>query len=887
MADAKQSGRDVPKMTILGSRDQYCIHPHVSNKNNKNDECKRLLTSHACKFYKNTDNLKKSVELQPGGSTEIFDIEDLIALAHQKEGCPYFASKLLSQEAELIFCPYNYIIEPILRRRFDIDLRGAIIIIDEAHNIEDCCKEAACYNCDFPDFNNAREEISLIYQIEAMKEDYHWLHTLIDTLWKWAHTSVQSFNEPWKSWDGSELLGILGRSKIDETVIDKIAKSFRRMSDLTSDGPKLGTSTVKTIEGLLTTLTYFFAENKNFVKDFSLVITKETKTESQAQKFMNASLNIWCNNPGVNFREISKDAHSVILTSGTLSPMVSFASELKSTFPVQLEAPHVIPADQIWATVHEHGPSGKTLLGSYTNADDNYFDEIGESIALYCAAIPNGILCFFPSYKVMETAESRWNSSGILRRISQTKTPFFEERGKNNFDRVMEGYYDAVRSSRVKGSQNKGGILFAICRGKVSEGIDFRDENARAVIIVGIPFPNIKDPQMLMKRNYNSFMSKKDATIMDGKVWYELQAWRAINQAVGRTIRHVGDYGAIILLDSRFSQSVVSKYLSKWIRNLIGRSSDFETSISRASHFFETMAAKFPPKFLTQSEVEKLKLNSPSKKSKIPETKKRGKPIATTGNLHSFFRAATAEDEFNLKVEEDPKTWPTSFNLKNSSTIPNSPPAKIQKKFPTPEAESRYKLTVSTPISQVPTGSDNSPPAKTISGNISPVSQIPMPRPISPIDFPSPVPMVPATPMFSQTPMMSSQVPTTSPYTSPIKSNPVYSQIKGFDPSIRVTTPNQKTSTYFSQSSQSSQTRSSQSSQRPITPSPTSQLSQISQNSSPLVSLDMAPTSTPFSTSTSTSQSSQASTRISPFKSPSQKNANELRFVSSKLPDLI
>ena len=40
-------------------------------------------------------------------------------------------------EAELVFCPYNYIIDPVIRAAMDVDISNAVLIFDEAHNIED------------------------------------------------------------------------------------------------------------------------------------------------------------------------------------------------------------------------------------------------------------------------------------------------------------------------------------------------------------------------------------------------------------------------------------------------------------------------------------------------------------------------------------------------------------------------------------------------------------------------------------------------------------------------------------------------------------------------------------------------------------------------------
>jgi hypothetical protein len=51
---------------------------------------------------------------------------------------------------------------------------------------------------------------------------------------------------------------------------------------------------------------------------------------------------LWSLNPGVVFDEVAAQARCIVLTSGTLSPMDSFASELGVTFHQRLEAPHVV-----------------------------------------------------------------------------------------------------------------------------------------------------------------------------------------------------------------------------------------------------------------------------------------------------------------------------------------------------------------------------------------------------------------------------------------------------------------------------------------------------------------------------------------------------------------
>ena len=48
--------------------------------------------------------------------------------------CPFYANKERVTGADLIFMPYNYLIDEKIRENFSVDWENSIIIFDEAHN---------------------------------------------------------------------------------------------------------------------------------------------------------------------------------------------------------------------------------------------------------------------------------------------------------------------------------------------------------------------------------------------------------------------------------------------------------------------------------------------------------------------------------------------------------------------------------------------------------------------------------------------------------------------------------------------------------------------------------------------------------------------------------
>lgn len=277
----------------------------------------------------------------------------------------------------------------------------------------------------------------------------------------------------------------------------------------------------------------------------------------------------------------------MILSSGTLSPMETFSSELGTCFENRLEALHIIDGEQVWVGALGVGPKGVELKGTFKELETFAFqDDVCQSILDICRIVPDGVLCFLPSYSFMDKLMKRMEGIGVLAQLKKLKKVYCEPRqgASSDFEKLMRNYYASISSGR-------GALFFAVFRGKVSEGLDFADENARAVISIGIPFPALKDEKVVQKRMYNDIFCREQ-NLLNGNLWYDKQAYRALNQALGRCIRHRNDWGAIILLERRFHNDTNINGLSKWIRPRVQKFENYHESLSSLKDFINVMQSK-------------------------------------------------------------------------------------------------------------------------------------------------------------------------------------------------------------------------------------------------------------------------------------------------------
>lgn len=178
--------------------------------------------------------------------------------------------------------------------------------------------------------------------------------------------------------------------------------------------------------------------------------------------------------------------------------MDSFQAELGIPFKQRLENPHVIDPKQVMISVLANGIKNSTFNFSYQNRDNaQVFEDLGLTMMRIAEKTPGGILMFFPSYRLMEMCYDTWSDYGLVSKIDKLKLLLKEPKDPSQYQLTMDRYYGSIFEEDAQGA-----ILMGVCRGRISEGLDFSDNAARCVVIVGIPYPQVGDARVVLKKDY-------------------------------------------------------------------------------------------------------------------------------------------------------------------------------------------------------------------------------------------------------------------------------------------------------------------------------------------------------------------------------------------------
>ena len=97
----------------------------------------------------------------------------------------------------------------------------------------------------------------------------------------------------------------------------------------------------------------------------------------------------------------------------------------------------------------------------------------------------------------------------------------------NYLTRKYLEYYAAAKDK-------KGACFLAVCRGKVAEGLDFADDNGRACIITGLPYPPLKDARYVYNTLIVFYRCTNSRYFVKYSSWNvcEMQGFKGIRQYI-------------------------------------------------------------------------------------------------------------------------------------------------------------------------------------------------------------------------------------------------------------------------------------------------------------------------------------------------------------------
>ncbi|KAF2687652.1 DNA repair helicase [Lentithecium fluviatile CBS 122367] len=598
------------KHLTLGSRKNLCINPKVNKLNNAtaiNERCLELQqpgTSSECKcpFMPNKDKQTLVNEFRDHALASIRDIEDLGSLGSKLGICPYYASRPATKYCEIVTLPYPLLLQKSAREALDLSLKDHIVIIDEAHNLMDAIAGIYSVSVTLEQMLQARMQVTVYLQkfrnrLKGKNRVYvAQTVRLLDSIIVYLQTKHA---DP-KATDGLVDMGALMSGKgVDQINIYKLNMYLQesrlarkvdgyttyveqKQGDLTG-GPKIVSKRgARQTVPVLTHVQSFLVSLMNPSAEGRFFYSKE-ETAGIILKYMLLD-------PTFHFKDIVEEARAVVLAGGTMSPMSDYEQHLLSYLEpsriMTLSCGHVIPPSNLLAV-----PVVRTLSGhefDFTfekrNSEQMLID-LGHTILAVAQHIPDGVVVFFPSYSYLDTCIAAWkrlrlNSSAstsvIWDALLRVKPIFLEQRSQSesmekdpvNKEAAVDSVLSAYSSAVTLGN-GRGALLFAVIGGTLSEGINFSDSLGRGVVVVGLPFPNPHSAEWKAKTQYIS--SKATSNGQDGKAaardFYENACMRAVNQCVGRAIRHKNDYAAILMVDRRYGGQRIQAKLPGWIRS--------------------------------------------------------------------------------------------------------------------------------------------------------------------------------------------------------------------------------------------------------------------------------------------------------------------------------
>ncbi|OAQ83943.1 DNA repair helicase RAD3 [Purpureocillium lilacinum] len=621
----------------LTSRKNLCLHPSVKREKSGSvvdARCRSLTAGFVkekkdrgesvdlCVYHDNLDLLEPH-NLIPNG---VWTFDGILRYGEEHKQCPYFTARRMMQYCNVVIFSYHYLLDPKIAERVSRDFsKDCIVVFDEAHNIDNVCIESLSTDITEDSLRRAtrgaqnleqkisdmrdtdQEQLQNEYQKlvqglreadEARQEDAFMSNPVLpEDLLKEAVPGNIRRAEHFVAFLKRFIEYLKTRMKVRQVISETPPSFLAHLKEHTFIEKKplrfcaeRLTSLVRTLELTniedyqpLQEVATFATLVATYEKGFLLILEPY---ESDTAEVPNPILHFTCLDAAIAIRPVFERFYSVIITSGTISPLEMYPKMLDFSTVIQESYSMTLARRSFLPMIVTRGSDQASVSTSFqVRNEPSVVRNYGTLLTEFAKITPDGLVVFFPSYLYMESIISMWQGMGILDEVWKYKLILVETPDAQETSLALETYRTACCNGR-------GAILLCVARGKVSEGIDFDHQYGRTVLCIGVPFQYTESRILKARLEF-----LRETYRIKENDFLSFDAMRHAAQCLGRVLRGKDDYGIMVLADRRFQKK--RSQLPKWInQGLLDADVNLSTdmAVSSARRFLRTMAQPFRAK---------------------------------------------------------------------------------------------------------------------------------------------------------------------------------------------------------------------------------------------------------------------------------------------------
>lgn len=625
----------------LTSRKNLCLHPTISKERKGvvvDEKCRRITNGQLkekiekgvptedslCSFHEKLYDLEPHNLVPPG----VYSFDALIKYCKEEGTCPYFTVRRMIPFCNIIIYSYHYLLDPKIAERVSRELsKDSIVIFDEAHNIDNVCIESLSLDLTDETLKKASRGANKLGEaIEDMKaQDSEKLQNEYEQLVEGLRQAEIARDQelfmanpvlpqdlldeaiPGNIRKGEHFIAFLKRfieylktrMKVLHVISETPTSFLQHLKELTYIERKPLRFCSERLSLLVRTLEVTEIDDFNALKDIATFATLVSTYDSGFQLILepyetegstvpNPILHFTCLDASIAIKPVFDRFSSVIITSGTISPLDMYPKMLKFETVIQESYAMTLARRSFLPMIVTKGSDQVSISSRFEIRNDpSVVRNYGSLLIEFAKITPDGMVVFFPSYLYMESIISMWQSMGVLDEVWKHKLILVETPDAQETSLALETYRKAC-------SNGRGAVLLSVARGKVSEGIDFDHHYGRTVLMIGIPF-QYTESRILKARL--EFM--RDHFQIKENDFLSFDAMRHAAQCLGRVLRGKDDYGIMVLADRRFARK--KNQLPKWIAQALNDSDtnlSTDMALATAKKFLRSLAQPTNPKDL-------------------------------------------------------------------------------------------------------------------------------------------------------------------------------------------------------------------------------------------------------------------------------------------------